>query len=232
MYNENYLQHHGILGMKWGVRRYQNRDGSLTREGVLRNQQNGVITKGQKIYRVANSDEPVDHRRKYVTTDEKDAKRYVNMTKKSFFWANLDPEAHALYADYNKPISQFMYEAKDDIRVASGKEMVDAILDQYKDETRYETMKRTWTELIANPSVLDGQEETRRQAMVGLQYMFDAKESEVIDYLKSQGYGASVDPVDVIGKISNYPVILLDPVNDVSVVSNKEIHNPYLKKSK
>ena len=32
----DYIKHHGIKGQKWGVRRYQNQDGSLTPEGLQR----------------------------------------------------------------------------------------------------------------------------------------------------------------------------------------------------
>lgn len=34
--NSNYLEHHGVKGMHWGKRRYQNRDGSLTALGRMR----------------------------------------------------------------------------------------------------------------------------------------------------------------------------------------------------
>ena len=48
----NELYHHGILGMHWGVRRYQNKDGSLTAEGKKRYyNSDGSFTKaGQKEF--------------------------------------------------------------------------------------------------------------------------------------------------------------------------------------
>lgn len=50
-YNYGYggeLYHYGVKGMRWGVRRYQNKDGSLTPEGksryaIAKRAKNGII---------------------------------------------------------------------------------------------------------------------------------------------------------------------------------------------
>lgn len=54
MWSYNYsprLEHHGIIGMKWGVRRYQNKDGSLTSAGKKRYSAEDQVAAAKKKYR-------------------------------------------------------------------------------------------------------------------------------------------------------------------------------------
>lgn len=59
--NNDYLQHYGILGMRWGIRRYQNRDGSLTKAGKRR-------AKGVRTDEPSHEDYKKAHSRKSVKT--------------------------------------------------------------------------------------------------------------------------------------------------------------------
>lgn len=64
---KNYLEHHGIKGQKWGVRRYQNKDGSLTKEGYARFAKKRLNNKRTSISNIDKWGKDKDHNALFIT---------------------------------------------------------------------------------------------------------------------------------------------------------------------
>lgn len=77
-----YLAHHGILGQKWGVRRFQNKDGSLT-------------TEGKRRYKV-------DENGNYVKMTKAEQRAYAAKEKSQKAALEKARKARAEKAEYNK----------------------------------------------------------------------------------------------------------------------------------
>ena len=107
------LQHYGILGMRWGIRRYQNYDGTLTEAGRRRLEKKDAKWAKKNYKKIYNS--VYKNSRKEIKKLVKDLNETVNSTLKSgkisYKFVNL----------YNQGLASIMNKHTSEIHSPSGK---------------------------------------------------------------------------------------------------------------
>jgi len=106
--NKTYLTHHGIKGQHWGIRRYQNDDGSLTPAGFRRYQrldEKWINKKSGKVYDKA------------IKESRPEMKNFINQLQKEYPGAGKRTTINV----YNKKLAEIMRTKTKDIRSPSGK---------------------------------------------------------------------------------------------------------------
>ena len=195
--------HYGVLGMKWGVRRYQNPDGTLTSTGKM-HYNKGVLKKGTTVRRIAlDSEDKTYDNKKYVSLTDSDNEKWKKY----------------LTEGYGKDMQNITYKLNSDIKIASAAEQGKIFVNHFlKDEQKFKQVVNDTAYINAGKNWLN--ENLTPEKIAGMNVAFQSKTGkEFVEALKKSGYGAMEDAHG--RNVADNPIAIFDPDKNLTKISSK-----------
>lgn len=236
------LMHYGVKGMKWGVRRFQNKDGSLTAKGKERynkkyraeEREDGtyILKKGSEVHRVTAHPDAIRKGHAYVSFMDADVKGYKREITNWLKEDNPDIKTYDLTMKLTKDliIPSELEKAKTYVELLMNEKVnfkpMYVLKLSYSDEQgRFVGRPRKMVDALMRQGM---DNETASQYALFAMSMYTDKDNRdaFFEALQNKGYNAIEDFEDSYSHRMK-PLIVFERENTLKIVKSEEIPDPY-----